>query len=124
MPLVNILNPTTISPSSIYTTLGSGLPMSPVLTVPTGKFYNIKYAYAPISNPNMVGGNLIFSLDASGYQLLTATVIPGNTTTLHFLAISGNFYLIEGQSLYIRAHPTNNPTVYPTGAYVMLDIYT
>ena len=124
MPLVNILNPTSISPSSIYTTLGSGLPTSPVLTVPTGKFYNIKYAHSPISNSNMYGGNLIFSLDAPGYQLLTTTVIPGNTTTLHFLAISGNFYLMEGQSLYIRAHPTNDYRIYPTGAYVMFDIYT
>lgn len=119
MPLVNILNPTTISPSSIYTTLGSGLPMSPVLTVPTGNFYNVKYALVQINDPGY-GGTAVFSLDASGLKVLTLITIPGSK----FAPVSGNLYLIEGQSLYIRGTPTNDYRVYPTGAYVMFDIYT
>jgi|688.fasta_scaffold349289_3 hypothetical protein len=120
MPLVNILNPTTISPSSIYTTLGSGLPMSPVLTVPTGNFYNVKYALVQVNDPGY-GGSTVFSLDPSGRRVLSFITTPGSK----FAPMSGNLYLIEGQSLYIRPAPTNSYVeVYPTGAYVMFDIYT
>ena len=123
MPLVNILNPTSISPSSIYTTLVSGIPASPVLTVPTGNFYNIKYAFTSVLNGNNTGGSLVLSLDASGHRLLTSTSIS-NAAATAFIGISGNFYLMEGQSLYIRSRPDTSAIVYPTGAYVMFDIYT
>lgn len=122
MPLVNILNPTSISPSSIYATLVSGIPASPVLTVPTGNFYNIKYAFTSVLAMN-TGGSLVLSLDASGHRLLTSTAIS-NAASTAFIGISGNFYLMEGQSLYIRSRPDTSAAVYPTGAYVMFDIYT
>jgi hypothetical protein len=123
MPLVNILNPTSISPSSIYVTLGSGLPASPVLTVPTGNFYNIKYSFISVRNSN-TAGDIVFSLDASGSRPLISIPIS-NAAATTFVGVSGNFYLIEGQTFYIRSRPdTQQTVVYPTGAYVSLDIYT